>query len=229
MTVVRTRLTSGLPLLFLLASALVVTSPLGGQERGRRALGVWDVPVDSLLTILRSGPDAATSLSGKLQSHILREPDQWPRARVDSLASGVIRFLLEAPYFGKTATIVRILVVEAPNGARVGTAEQLILLADAGRSVENLMRASIIAKMAYFADDPVIVEYLASIATSEGEVDSRMDRSRAVRALTASSRGRDRLRRIWAEGLVHDRWARSLMERLSRRDFADSVRGSGGS
>lgn len=208
--------------------ALVAARPVSGQQRGYTPLGTWDVSVDSIVAVLRSGPHAADGQVGKIQSHIAEEPEAWPRARVDSLAVGVTQVLSEDRYVNLTSTFVGLLVLEAPDGAPVGTPNQLIRLADAGRVLDNVLRSSVIRNMARLADEPVVVDFLASIATSAGESDSQVEREFAVRVLTTSDSGRARLRRLWIEGSVQDRATRILMEGLEKRGFSDSLTRSGG-
>lgn len=208
----------------LVAVPLQFTTAMG-QETELVRLGVWDISVDSIIELLRSGPDAATGVSMKVQSDLTRDPVRWPRARVDSLAAGVERVLLEDRYVGKTSILVSILVHEAPDGALVGTPEQLIRLADGGLTRANLQRPSVIRKMAAVSRDPTVVAFLASVATSEDTRESQLGREVAVRVLTTSPRGRARLREIWAQRSVRDRATLLLLEDLSKRDFAESLRG----
>lgn len=210
-------------------AAQLLAAPTAGQEPERTPLGVWDVPVDSIVQVMRSGQLAAAGQAQKVASHLANEPESWPRPRVDSLAIGVTRFLIENRYMLLTSRLTRVLGLQAPDGALVGTPAQMIRLAEAGRSLENLQRSAVMRMMAPFAEDPAIIAYLESVATSDGEVDTQLERSRAVRALTTSSAGRARLRQMWAEGSVQNQATRLLMERLSKRDFEDSLaRGSGG-
>ncbi len=206
------------PTVALVLGALVAL-PASGQERELTPLGIWDVSVDSVVAVLRSGPFAAQGHAGKVRSHIAAEPESWPRARVDSLAAGVTQVLLEDRYVNMTSTLVGLLVLEAPDGARVGTPYQLIRLANAGRELDNLRRSSVIRNMARLGEEPVIVDFLASVATSTGERDSQLERELAVRALTTSDSGRARLRQMWSEGSVQDRATRILMEGLEKRGF----------
>ena len=205
-------------------AALFLAAPIAGQEPERTPLGVWDVSVDSIVQVMRSGKLAAASQARKLSAHLVNEPDSWPRPRVDSLAIGITRVLLENRYMVMTSRLTRILGLQAPDGATVGTPEQLIRLAEAGRSLENLQRSAVLRMMPPLAEDPTIVAYLESVATSEGEVDSQLERSNATLVLTTSRAGRARLRQMWAEGSVQDRAARLLMERLSKSDFEDSLK-----
>lgn len=72
---------------------------------------------------MRSGQRAAAGQAQKVATHLANEPESWPRPRVDSLAIGVTRVLMDDRYMLLTSTLVRVLGLDAPDGALVGTPE----------------------------------------------------------------------------------------------------------
>lgn len=205
-----------------LAIANIVVAQPGASQA---AVQAGDAPITRVLAALEGDRATAVQQVGGIRASMTLRPESWPRARVDSLAAGIVALLLDERHDRMTSHFTRILVSRAGDGRTVGSGAQMVLLAEAAGSRDRLRREEVHRRMVGFTEDLAVIDWLVGVVTSSDPDIREVDRTSAVRTLAMSGRGQARLRLIHAQDQARGPRARAVLRDLIARDFG----GGGGS